>query len=137
MSSDTNPVKLQLVDVNTILTLTSIQGTLDPNQIILQGKIRNRLGESLEVRCLADTGASVTYISSHLLPHLPPARVKDIESKEIEFGNGTTGESKQKVDLSLQIGSYKERFRAYAMNIPEYDVVLGIDWHRQNQLVIN
>lgn len=36
---DLNPVKFELANINIILIFTSIQESLDSNQIILQGKI--------------------------------------------------------------------------------------------------
>lgn len=44
-----NFVKFELNNFNNILTLTNIQGSLDSNQIIFQGKIQNRLDKLLEV----------------------------------------------------------------------------------------
>lgn len=137
ISTNLNPVKLGLTDVNDILTLTNIQGSLDLNQIIPQRKIKNQLGKCLDVQCLSKTRVSVTYDSSHLLSHIPLAWVKDSESKKIEFGNRSNRKSKQKVDISLQLQSYKEKFQAYAMTIPEYDIVLGHDWYQRNRSVIN
>lgn len=49
ISIELNLIKLGLTNVNNILTLTSIEESLNPNQIILQDKIRNQLGKLLEV----------------------------------------------------------------------------------------
>lgn len=55
--------------------------------------------------------------------------MKNIKSKEIEFGHNTTGKSNQEVNLSLQLRSHKERFKAYTMTILKYNIVFGFDWH--------
>ncbi len=53
--------------------------------------------------------------------------VKVIDGKLIEFGNINTFETKQKVDLSLWIKTYKERYRAYAIDVIECNIDLSID----------
>ncbi len=85
-------------------------GTLDLNKIIIKRKVQNRLSEFLNVCFVTDTEASVTYINSYLLSYLFLAWVKSINGKIIKFGDDINGETKQKVDLSLQIETYKERF---------------------------
>lgn len=118
-----------MVDVNTILTLISVRGTSDANQVILDGKVQNQLSESLKVRCFADIGANITYTNSHLLSYILLAWMKGIDSKIIEFGNGSTGKTNKKINLSLQIGTYEEIFRECSIDVPEYDIVLGLDLH--------
>ena len=63
--------------------------------------------------------------------------MKGIDSKIIEFGNGSTGKTNKKINLSLQIGTYEEIFRECSIDVPEYDIVLGLDLHWRNQPVIN
>lgn len=49
MFLESNLIKHELININNIFTFTGIQGSLNPNQIILQDKIKNRLGKSLKV----------------------------------------------------------------------------------------
>ena len=118
-----NLIKLRLTNVNDILILTSIQDSLDQNQIILQNKIQNWLSKFLETWCLANIGASVTYINSQLLSHILLVWVKEIESKEIEFGNSTINKSNQKVDFCSSLGPIKKSFRP-------------MQWQFQNTILI-
>ena len=55
----------------------------------------------------------------------------------IQLSNNSTGENKYIVDFSLQIRIYDDRFRAYIIDVWEYDIILGINWHQYDKLIIN
>lgn len=63
--------------------------------------ICNQFGKSLDVQYFANIEVSITYINSHLFPHIPLIWVKDIKNKEIEFDNDITSKDDQKFDFSL------------------------------------
>ena len=50
ISVDFNSIKLGLTNVNDILNLTSIQESLNLNQIFFQDKIQKQLGKSLDIQ---------------------------------------------------------------------------------------
>ena len=93
-------------------------------QFILQGSIG-----SIRVRILVDTGATISFVSSKLIPRLVP-RPEVLKSElSIIMGNGSAQDTDHYVAVDLVLLETAFWAKLHLLELPPtFDVIVGTDW---------
>jgi len=102
----------------------------------LRGTVLNR-GKEYDVNILLDSGASEQYIS-HELVRKAALEVEDLtETKWVQVADGSYVETQGYASVTLVINGYRTRVTVKILNLPEFDMILGFDWLRTTNPIIN
>ena len=100
----------------------------DPSQFIVIGSIGNQ-----RVRILVDTGATISFISSTLVPTLTPKPEVERSELSVVLGNSETQDTDHYVDVPLMIRNCSLPARLHLLQLPTaFDVIAGLDWLSQH-----
>ena len=104
---------------------------------LLQGLVLNR-GQERPARILIDSGSSHQYISSDF------ARRASLEVEHnstkphwVQVADGNYLEASSRANCTLIMGYYRTRIEARILDMPHYDIILGLDWLRTANPIIN
>ncbi len=104
---------------------------------VLSGFVVNR-GKEYPVRVLIDSGSSHQYISSDFI------RKSSLEIEEnrnsshwVQVADGNYMQASGRVHCTLVMDRYRTRIEARVLEMPQYDLILGIDWLRSATPVID
>ena len=96
----------------------------DPSQFIVIGSIGNQ-----RVRILVDTGATISFISSTLVPTLTPKPEVKTSELSVVLGNNETQDTDHYVDVPLTIHNCSLPASLHLLQLPTaFDVIAGLDW---------
>ena len=100
----------------------------DPSQFIVIGGIGNQ-----RVRILVDTGATISFISSTLVPTLTPKPEVKKSELSVVLGNNETQDTDHYVDVPLTIHNCSLPASLHLLQLPTaFDVIAGLDWLSQH-----
>jgi hypothetical protein len=104
---------------------------------VLQGLVMHR-GQEHPARVLIDSGSSHQYISSEFVRKTS----LEVETRRnsphwVQVANGTYMEAPAQANFTLAMARYRTRVKARVLDMPEYDVILGMDWLRTANPVID
>ena len=104
---------------------------------VLQGIVLDR-GKEHPVRILIDSGSSHQYVSSSFIRKTSLEVEKRRNSPHwVQVANGTYMEAPGMTHFTLAIARYRTRVEARVLELPEYDIILGLDWLRTANPVID
>lgn len=90
------------------------------------------------VRILLDSGADRQYVSQKLVNRI------GLDVEPLEFGGewvqtatGTYAQMPGEANFTLFLGEYRSRVQARVLNMPEFDIILGLAWLREVNPHIN
>ena len=87
---------------------------------------------------LIDLGAIERFISSAVLKRIKVKVVKQDEFKYVEMVLGTKQKVGGKVTgCILNLGEFFTRDNLYVMILGSYDVVIGMDWLKSHEAILN
>ena len=94
---------------------------------VLQGLVMHR-GKEYPARVLIDSGSSYQYISAEFTRNVS----MDVETRRnsphwVQVANGTYMEAPAQACFTLVMSRYRTRVEARVLDMPEYDVILGLD----------
>jgi hypothetical protein len=92
-------------------------------------------GERVRVQALVDTGAEITVCSDRILPASVIQHASKIRLHGA-FKGGSSGCTKVVVDLEKDDVRYKPAFSFVSTNLTPHDFVLGMDWIRENYMLL-
>ena len=104
---------------------------------VLQGLVMHR-GKEYPARVLIDSGSSYQYISAEFTRNVS----MDVETRRnsphwVQVANGTYMEAPAQACFTLVMSRYRTRVEARVLDMPEYDVILGLDWLRTANPIID
>ena len=95
-------------------------------------------GKEIPARILIDSGSTQQYVSTAFISKYSlPVERDDGSPHWVQVANGTYMESTGSVDLTLAMDRYQTRIHAKVLDMPEYDVILGLDWLQTANPVID
>lgn len=104
---------------------------------LLQGSVLHQ-GKEYAARVLIDSGSSHQYISTNYVHKISLQPTVTTQSPHrVQVANGSYMESEGEVDFTLVFDRYRTRVHARILNTPEYDIILGLDWLRAANPVID
>ena len=104
---------------------------------VLAGTILHR-SQSVKARVLIDSGSSHQYISKQFARNNSlPIETEDESPHWVQVANGNYLETGGTVNVTLAFGRYQTRVSARLLELPEFDVILGLDWLRSANPVID
>ena len=96
----------------------------DPAQFIVAGSIGDQ-----RVNILVDTGATISFITSSIVPMLTPAPEVRKSELSVVLGNSETQDTDHYVSVPLTIHSCALPANLHLLQLPEaFDVIVGLDW---------
>ena len=96
----------------------------DPKQFLIAGSINDR-----RVRILVDTGATISFIKSNLVPLLTPSPKVEKSELAVVLGNGETQDTDFFIDVDLRAKHCKFDANLHLLELPDaFDVIVGLDW---------
>ena len=96
----------------------------DPAQFIVAGSIGDQ-----RVRILVDTGATISFITSALVPMLRPKPEVKKSELSVVLGNSETQDTDHYVEVPLTIHSCVLPASLHLLALPNaFDIIVGLDW---------
>jgi Reverse transcriptase (RNA-dependent DNA polymerase)/RNase H-like domain found in reverse transcriptase/Retroviral aspartyl protease/Integrase core domain/Integrase zinc binding domain len=104
---------------------------------VLKGNILYQ-GDERPVRVLIDSGSKHEYVSADFI-RKNSIKVEPFRNKEhwAQVADGRFIQSSGLVRCTLVMDRYRTRLEARVLQIPEYDVILGFNWLREANPIIN
>ena len=104
---------------------------------LLQGLVLDREVQH-PVRVLIDSGSTYQYMSSAFARKTSLEVVSGGDQPHwVQVANGTYMDASNQVKCTLVLGRYRTRIDARILDIPEFDIILGFDWLRTANPIIN
>ena len=104
---------------------------------VLAGEVVHR-SQNISARVLIDSGSSNQYISKQFARnHSLLEETEDNAPHWVRVADGTYLETGGVINLTLAFGRYKTRVSARTLDLPEYDIILGLEWLRSANPVID
>ena len=76
-----------------------------------------------------DTGATISFIKSTLVPLLTPRPKVEKSELAVVLGNGETQDTDFFVEVDLRVKHYRFDASLHLLELPEaFDVIVGLDW---------
>ena len=107
------------------------------DHLILHANMTLADGSSTYLRILVDSGASASYIDNALRDKLDSRLVKHGSATQIKLVNGTYMETTRQICCKFHIGFYKDNIMANSIDLSEFDMVLGYDWLKKVNPIID
>ena len=96
----------------------------DPKQFLIVGSIGDQ-----RVRILVDTGATISFIKSTLVPLLTPLPKVEMSELAVVLGNGETQDTDFFIEADLRVHHCKFDANLHLLELPDaFDVIVGLDW---------
>ena len=96
----------------------------DPKQFLIAGSIGDR-----RVRILVDTGATIRFIKSSLVPLLTPSPKVETSKLSVILGNNATQDTDFFIEADLRVHHCKFDANLHLLELPDaFDVIVGLDW---------
>ena len=96
----------------------------DPKQFLIAGSIGDQ-----RVRILVDTGATISFIKSTLVPLLTPLPKVEKSELAVVLGNGETQDTDFFIEADLRVHHCKFDANLHLLELPDaFDVIVGLDW---------
>ena len=93
------------------------------------------IGRKRQIEALLDCGADKTYVSNRLARSMKWTKRK-LPPRKVELANGETILSNQGVRIPICSGTFRDTLTAYKLDIPQYDLILGLEWlQRWNPII--
>ena len=96
----------------------------DPKQFLIAGSIGDR-----RVHILVDTGATISFIKSSLVPLLTPSPKVETSELSVILGNNATQDTDFFIDVDLRVKHCMYEANLHLLELPDaFDVIVGLDW---------
>ena len=105
----------------------NLLNALNANLCILHRMITINEGEELPVWVLIDSSAEKQYMASHIAAKLPQPAHKG-ENSHVHLSNGAMMTIHERAQLWLHLSTYWVAVEAQVIDLPDFDLILGIDW---------
>jgi hypothetical protein len=107
------------------------------NVCLMQGSVLNR-GQEYDARILIDSGASQQYVSSDFARKASMELDNDgNEPSWVQIADGSIIKALGQAIFTLALNRYRTRVTARVLEMPEYDIILGFEWLRVTNPIID